>query len=86
MKLKKEAVLRDIAGEYILVVTDPDVKSDESIFALNETSAAAFRVLEQGGDESDMVKAVLEEYDVDEATAAADIAELVDTLKKYGFV
>ncbi len=86
MKLKKEAVLRDIAGEYILVVTDPDVKSDESIFALNETSAAAFRVLEQGGDESDMIKAVLEEYDVDEATAAADIAELVDTLKKYGFV
>ena len=86
MKLKTQVVLRNIAGEDILIPVGGDVTQSDRIFALNGTSAVAVRALINGGDENDMLKAVLDEYDVDETTAKSDIAELIERLKEFGLI
>lgn len=86
MKLKTQVVLRNIAGEDILIPVGGDVTQSDRIFALNETSAAAVKALINGGDENDMLKAVLDEFDVDEAVAKQDIAELIERLKEFGLI
>ena len=86
MKLKTQVVLRNIAGEDILIPVGGDVKQADRIFALNATSAVAVKALINGGDENDMLKAVLDEYDVDEAVAKQDIAELIERLKEFGLI
>ncbi len=48
---------------------------------MNEVSASIWRQLEKPVSREDVLKAVLDEYDIDEATAAADLDELLDRLK-----
>lgn len=86
MKLKKELVLRSVAGEDILVPVGKDAARTECIFSLNETSAAAFRALLNGGGEAEMVGAVLNEFDVDEATAVRDIKDFIKKLEELEII
>lgn len=48
---------------------------------LNELGAFLWELLPEARDEKDLLRAVLAEYEVDEATAAADITEFLEQLK-----
>ena len=86
MKLNRELVKRDIAGEVILVPVGKSVYDANGLFAINELGAFLWDRLEAAESEEDLLKAVLEEYEVTPAVAAADLREFLEKLRAYGIL
>lgn len=83
MKLKDGFVLRQVGGTYVVVAVGLQTLDFKGMIRLNETGAFLWEKL-SGAEcsEADLVAAMTAEYDVDEATAAADVATFVNSLKE----
>lgn len=82
MKINKEFVLREIAGDYILVPVGNTAMEFNGLITLNEVSALLWEKLQHEVSLEQLIDAVLEEYEVDRTTAAQDVEEFVDKLKE----
>ena len=85
MKLKSGLVLRQIAGENVVLAVGGEVKLNGMI-TLNDTGVTLWKCLEQGAELSDLTAALLAEYEVDEQTASAHVRIYVDKLKGLGLI
>lgn len=81
MKIKKELVKRDIAGDIILVPVGRTVYEGNGLFVLNEQAAFLWDRLEAARTEEDLLQAVLAEYEVTEEVARADIRTFLEKLR-----
>lgn len=86
MNIKKELIKRDIAGDVILVPVGKTVLENNGLFVLNEQAAFLWDRLPLAGTGDDLAAALLEEYEVDEATAKADVREFLDALRKLDII
>ena len=86
MQIKKEFVRRDVAGETILVPFGKTIYDANGLFVLSELGAFLWDRIPDAENEETLVRAVLEEYEVDEATARADIAEFLGKLREIGIL
>lgn len=82
LKLNSEFILKEIAGEHILMFLNESLKN--RVITLNDSGAFLFNRLAQGQSEDELVAALLDEYDVDEATARADCAHFLEILREAG--
>ena len=71
-QLDDEIIILDLAGS--------------SYLKLNGTGVVLWRALLAVADETRLVKALLEEYDVDQATAKRDVAAFLTKLKRAGLL
>ena len=85
MKLKQGFILRQVAGENV-VVPAGDALNLNMMITLNSTGAFLWKLLEQETDEDAMTAALLAEYDVDEERARAHVAAFVAKLKEKDFL
>lgn len=81
MKIKKELVKRDIAGDTILVPVGRTVYEGNGLFVLNEQGSFLWDRLEEARTEEDLLQAVLAEYEVTEEVARADIRTFLEKLR-----
>ena len=81
MKVSNEFILREIAGEYMLVPVGAAASDLNGLIVLNECGSTVFKALQKECTQEDLVQAVISEYDVDAETAAADVAEFLDQLR-----
>ena len=82
MKIKKELITREIAGDTVLVPVGKAVYDANGLFILNELASFIWRLLPEVETEEQICKAVLEEYEVSEADAARDVAEFLGKLRE----
>jgi hypothetical protein len=82
MKIKKELIRRELAGEIFLVPVGQTVYESNGLYAMTELGGFLWDLLPNAQGVDDLVKAVLAEYEVDEATARNDILEFLNKLKK----
>lgn len=82
MVIKKELIKREIAGDTILVPVGKSVFDSNGLFVMNELGAFLWDRLPKAKDETELLAAVLEEYEVSAEEAAKDIREFLDRLKK----
>ena len=80
MKACNDFILRNIVGEYMLVPTGERMKSFNGTMMLNELAAFVCEKLQNPMSDKELLDAVLFEYDVDEATAAADLDEILSRM------
>ena len=85
MKLKEGFILRDVAGQTVVLPTGDELNLNMMI-TLNETGKFLWEQLEQETTEEALVAALLAEYDVDENTAKAAVAGFVGKLNDHGFL
>ena len=85
LKLKDGFILRQIAGETMVIPSGEELDLNMMI-TLNETGRFRWERLQNGTTEDALVAALLEEYDVDEATARAQVVKFVEKLNGYGFL
>ncbi|MBQ8539467.1 MAG: PqqD family protein [Ruminococcus sp.] len=81
MKIKDGFVLKAIAGSYMVVPLGSQVSQFGSIIKLTETGAFLWDKLSENVEKSELVTALTNEYDVDEARASADIDKFIEKLK-----
>ena len=81
MKIKPDYVLREIAGDYVLVPTGEAVAKYNGLFGVSEVGARIIELLPECGGEKEIVSKIVEEYDVDEATAEKDVSEFIESLR-----
>ena len=81
MILKKELMKRSIAGDTFLVPVGKTIYDSNGLFLLTEVGAFLWDLLPEAQSEAELVAAVLAEYEVEEATAAADIAAFTQKLR-----
>ena len=86
MKIKDGFILREVAGSFIVVAVGEAVKTFNGIVNLNETGAFLWKILETGATKEELLKRLLEEYDVDEKTAEADIDGFINKLQEAKLV
>lgn len=66
MKIKKELIKREIAGDCILVPVGKSTLESNGLFALNELGAFIWDILPGAETEEEIVTAVLKEYEIDQ--------------------
>ena len=86
MKIKEGYILRQVAGSSIIVAVGDEAVNFDGIKTLNETGAFLWKKIEQGMDEENIVKALMDEYEVDEETAKNDVGEFVKLLINNGLI
>ena len=86
MKIKKELVKREIAGDTILVPVGKTVYDSKGLFILNGLGSFLWDRLAAAENEEALLQAVLEEYEVTEALASKDLHAFLDTLRELGIL
>ena len=85
MKLKDGYLLRQVAGEHVVLPIGPELKQNVMI-TLNGTGAFLWEHLQAETSEDDLVDALLESYDVQEPLARKCVREFVEKLNDQGFL
>ncbi len=86
MKIKDGFVLRELAGNYVVVAVGPASKEFNGVIRMNNTGAFLWRILDSGADEQALVSALLKEYDVDKETAKNDVSSFLKMVKEAELV
>ena len=73
MKKKKEYILREIAGESILIPTGDASQKLNGMIRLTESAAFIWKQVDKAADLAEIVEKVQEEFEVDEETARRDV-------------
>ena len=86
MKIKEGFVLRNVMDEFIVMPTGDNIAKFDGAVVLNEVSAFIYKLLEAPVSREDLLIAVLKEYDVEEATASADLDALLNKFDDMGIL
>lgn len=86
MIIKKELIKREIAGDTILVPVGKTVLESNGLFMLNELGAFIWDLLPQVESESEILEAILAEYEISAETAAKDTAEFLASLREMDII
>lgn len=86
MVIKKEFVLREIAGDFVLVPIGKTSGEFKGLFPISETGAFIWNLLPEAETEDFIIDKFLNEYDVDRETVSADVNEFLSYLRKYGII
>ena len=81
MLIKKDLISREIAGERFLVPVGRTVYDANGLFILTEVGGFIWDLLPSVNSPEQIVARILEEYDVDEATARADVDAFLNKLR-----
>lgn len=86
MKIKSGFMLREVAGSYVVVAVGDRSHEFIGMVNLNESGAFLWKALERGSDGDALVRALLENYDVSEEQAVADVDKFITIVSENGFV
>jgi len=86
MKLKNEFIFHDVGENTMLVSTNESKDSFHGMIKINATGKFICTQLQNDVSEDDIVKAILEEYETDEATARNAVKEFVNKLREVNAI
>ena len=86
VKIKKQIIFRSVAGEGMLIPLGETTKEYNGIFTLSGLGEEIWKMLENGMEKEEIILALLNDYDADEATVRADTEEFLEKLKSYGII
>ena len=81
MKIKLDFVLREIAGDLLLVPAGKTALDLNGMIILNEVGGEVWKLLPQVADEEELISRLLEEYDVEEAVLRKDVEAFLGELR-----
>lgn len=85
MKLNPKYILREIAGETILVSLS-DISAPKRLLCLNDLGKDIYTLLQKDLSKEAILAALLAEYEVESDVLKADLEEFLSTLKSYGVI
>lgn len=86
MNIKKRLLKRKIAGDAFLVPVGKEVYDSNGLFFLNDVAEFIWDRLESATGAEDILKALLEEYNVDESLARQDVETFLQKLREMDII
>ena len=86
MKIKNGFISRKVAGNNVVVATGEQSKRFNGIIKLNESGLLLWNKLLAGADKEALVTLLLDEYDITEDVAEADVDKFVGALRDVGAI
>ncbi len=87
MKIKNGFELRDVCGEAVIVATGRENIDFSKVISLNESAALVWRaVVGRDFEVDDLVRVLLDNYEVEEAQARKDAQALIAQWQEIGLV
>lgn len=85
-KASENILLREIAGETLLIPVGEMAIKIHGMISLSESGALLWKKLKDGCTEEDLVDAILGEYEVEREIAISDVKEFVDRMRSIGIL
>lgn len=82
MKVKSDYVLREVADQYIVVPTGASSVDFNGIITLNKSGSKLFKLLSTDTSKEDLVKYLLDHYQVSNEDAKKDVSLFIDKLER----
>lgn len=86
MKIKKDLIKRQVAGDTILVPVGQSIYQSNGLFVLNDVGAFLWDLLPEAESAGDLCRSVVEAYEVEEETAMADVQDFLEMLRKLDMI
>lgn len=87
MKLSENYILREIAGEYIVVPTGSAAMDFKGLITLNDTGVFLWKLLQEDDQTKEsLLDALCEEYEAVREEAKADIEEFLQRIRSEGML
>ena len=86
MRIKGSFVMRDIAGDIVIVPIGDSALSYNGMITTTKTGAELWKALEKGCDRDSLIQILLERFDVDYETASADTDKFLADLVLLGLI
>ena len=86
MKIRDGLKLKEIAGEYIVIPLGSLSEEMNVTITLNETGKDIWKSLEENNSKEEIVKLILEKYDVSEEKAQQDVQNFINQMIEKGFI
>ena len=86
MKIKQGFVAREIAGEYILIPVGETAMQVRGMISLSESGYLIYQKLQQDCEKVDLIRAVLNEYEVEQSVAEAEVEAFLDQLRQLNLL
>lgn len=88
MRLKKGFVLREVCGERVITGEGLEAINFGKLLALNETAAYLWQKAQEQGDFTieSLTSKLCEDYEVEQDTAAADVAGIIKEWQEVGVI
>ena len=86
MRIKNGFVLREVAGQIMVIATGAASKDFHGMIKLNATGKEIWIGLQEGLSEADVVKRIQNLYEVDAEKAASDVRDFVKQMEEMGFI
>lgn len=80
MKIKEDLVLRNIAGDWIVVPMGERLIEFNGMMKLNESGAFIWKLMENDISKEEIIAAMLNEYDMDKEMAKQALDEFITVL------
>lgn len=79
-------LIREIAGEIVAIPSGKAAHRLSGLIIINNCGRFLFNLLQQEQTEALLVDALMDEYDVDQLTAAADVADFLQILRDHNML
>ena len=86
MEIKKQVILRSVAGEHMLIPVGETVFEYNGIFMMTESGKLLWENIVKGAEEDDLKELLMQEYEIDSKTASNDVKEFLEMLKAFGII
>lgn len=86
MEIKKQVILRSVAGEHMLIPVGETVFEYNGIFMMTESGKLLWENIEKGAEEEALKELLMQEYEIDSETASKDVKEFLEMLKAFGII
>lgn len=86
LKATNEVVLREIAGEYLLIPTGQTALKIHGMITLSESGLLLWKKLQKDCTEEELIETILSEYEVDRETARADVQAFLGQMNEVGIL
>lgn len=86
MRIKSGFVLREVAGQIMVIATGEASKDFHGMIKLNATGKVIWLGLQEGLSEEKIVARLQEQFDVDEEKATEDTRAFMKQMEEMGFI
>lgn len=86
MRIKNGFVLREVAGQIMVIATGEASKDFHGMIKLNVTGKVIWLALQEGLSEEDIAKRLQEQFDVDSEKALEDTHAFLQQMEDMGFL